>query len=75
MALDVMGSTEDLHTRWAEFVGDSYRSYLRTSFYFRDNGLRQSFDEALQAEGALVKGPFAEGAYDFKKGVCDGSRR
>lgn len=68
MALSDMDLWEEQYRAWTDSIGDSYRSYLRTSFYFRDKALRESFEEALQSEGALIKGPFPESAYDFAKG-------
>ena len=54
---------------WKDFIGDSYRNYLRTSFHFRDAGLRRSFETALERENALIKGPIAEPAYNFRRGA------
>ena len=68
MALSNMGTLDEQYRAWTESIGESYRSYLRTSFYFRDKDLRESFEGALQAEGALIKGPYLERAYDFAKG-------
>ncbi len=63
-----MRSQEEQYRFWTEFIGESYRSYLRTSFYFRDKSLRQSFEKALLEQGTLTKGPYPESAYDFAKG-------
>ena len=57
------------HADWKEFIERSYINYLKTSFYFKDKGLRASFQEALSQEGALLKGPFDETAHNFKRGV------
>ncbi len=59
----------DDHAAWTEFIERSYINYLKTSFYFRDKALRDSFQEALGQEGALLKGPFPEPAYDFERGA------
>lgn len=58
--------------RWKETIFKRYENYLKTSFYFKDPDLRASFRSALRNYG-LLKGPFAEPAYDFKEGVsaCD----
>lgn len=57
------------HADWKEFIERSYINYLKTSFYFKDKGLRASFQEALSQEGTLLKGPFDETAHNFKRGV------
>ena len=59
----------DDHAAWKDFIERSYVNYLKTSFYFRDKALRDSFQEALERQGALLKGPFPEPAYNFKTGV------
>ena len=58
--------------RWKETIFERYENYLKTSFYFKAPDLRESFRSALRNYG-LLKGPFPEPAYDFKKGVsaCD----
>ncbi len=58
--------------KWKEIIFERYENYLKTSFYFKDPELRASFRSALRNYG-LLKGPFPEPAYDFKKGVsaCD----
>lgn len=58
----------DDHAAWKDFIKRSYINYLKTSFYFRDKALRDSFQEALGRQGELVKGPFSEPAYDFERG-------
>ena len=60
-------ANEYLH--WKDAISRSYINYLRTSFYFKDKGLRASFREALEREGELIKGPFDESAHDFELGV------
>ena len=55
--------------RWLERIRQRYENYLKTSFYFKDPDLRESFQLALQEEGTLLKGPFTEPARDFKRGL------
>jgi hypothetical protein len=50
----------------AESLEESYRQYLRTTFYFRDPRLRASFEQALSA-GSLRKGPFLEATTMFRR--------
>jgi superfamily II DNA or RNA helicase len=50
----------------ARDIESQYRSYLRTTFHFRDPELRASFDRALR-DYALVKGPFVEAVPSFDK--------
>ena len=59
----------DDHAAWKDFIERSYINYLKTSFYFRDKAPRDSFQEALGRQGALLKGPFPEPAYDFERGA------
>lgn len=54
--------------QWPEFVRKRYENYLKTSFFFKDSELRDSFEAALQESGNLLKGPFFESARSFKKG-------
>ena len=54
--------------RWTETIRRRYENYLKTSFYFKDPILRESFQSALKEEGSLLKGPFPEPARDFKQG-------
>ena len=58
--------------RWKKTISERYENYLKTSFYFKDPKLRASFRSTLRNYG-LLKGPFREPAYDFRKGVsaCD----
>ena len=58
--------------RWAETIRRRYESYLRTSFFFRDPGLRESFDLALREEGELLKGPFPEASHGYELGTRPG---
>ncbi len=48
-------------------IVETYRRYLKTTFYFKDPKLRRSFEEALNS-GHLSKGPFLEAAPIFKRG-------
>ena len=64
-----MNNHENEHLHWKDSISRSYINYLRTSFYFKDKGLRASFREALEREGELIKGPFDEHAYNFATGA------
>ena len=57
------------YSKWKDRISESYVNYLKTAFYFRDKALRESFREALGAEGELVRGPFSEPAFNFKTGA------
>ena len=59
----------DNHFAWTGAIRDSYIRYLRTSFHFRDKALRESFSQALEREGELVKGPFPELSHKFEMGM------
>ena len=59
----------DDHIVWTGAIRDSYIRYLRTSFHFRDKALRQSFSQALEREGELVKGPYPELSHRFATGI------
>lgn len=50
----------------AQKVEEKYLQYLKTMFYFRDNDLRKSFEEALD-KGHLSNGPFLEATPVFKR--------
>ena len=54
---------------WPERIRQRYENYLKTSFYFKDPSLRESFQSALKEEGSLLKGPFPEPARGFKVGL------
>ena len=54
--------------QWPETIRQRYENYLKTSFFFKDAGLRDSFHSALQEEGNLLKGPYDEQARNFKLG-------
>jgi superfamily II DNA/RNA helicase len=51
----------------AREIEERYRRYLKTTFYFKDQDLRASFEEALNS-GHLSKGPFLEATPVFKRG-------
>lgn len=53
---------------WLEKIRQSYENYLKTSFFFKDPDLRQSFQDAMREEGKLLKGPFKEPHREFTKG-------
>ena len=57
---------------WMETIRLRYKNYLKTSFYFKDAQLRESFASALTCYN-LVKGPFTEPARDFLVGVNEHS--
>jgi superfamily II DNA/RNA helicase len=52
----------------AHKVEETYRRYLRTTFYFKDPKLRASFEDALRS-GCLSKGPYLEATPMFKRGA------
>ena len=54
--------------QWPEQIRKRYENYLKTSFYFKDPSLMASFQEALQEEGSLLKGPFTEEPRNFESG-------
>ena len=54
--------------QWKQIIRSRYENYLKTSFYFKDDNLRESFHRAL-VEYDLMKGPFSEVAYDFQQGT------
>ena len=54
--------------QWKQTIRNRYENYLKTSFYFKDDNLRESFHQAL-AEYDLMKGPFPEAAYGFQEGI------
>ena len=55
--------------RWLDKIRQRYENYLKTSFFFKEPGLRASFQNALQEEGELLKGPYPERARDFLPGL------
>lgn len=50
----------------AEKVEEKYLQYLKTMFYFKDAGLRRSFEEALDS-GHLSNGPYLEATPIFRR--------
>ena len=54
--------------RWTETIRARYENYLKASFFFKDERLRQSFETALRQEGRLLKGPYRERARSFGQG-------
>jgi superfamily II DNA/RNA helicase len=52
----------------ANLVEERYRRYLKTTFYFKDPDLRESFESALDS-GPLSNGPFLEATPIFLRGV------
>ena len=59
----------DLHIKdWPDWIRQRYENYLKTSFYFKEPHLRESFERALQEEGNLLKGPFSETHRGFESG-------
>ncbi len=54
---------------WPEKIRQRYENYLKTSFFFKEPKLRASFQEALQQEESLLKGPYPEPARRFKTGL------
>ena len=54
--------------KWVKKIRERYEGYLKTSFYFKDQGLRDSFERALQTEGELCKGPYPDAPKSFQTG-------
>jgi ATP-dependent helicase YprA (DUF1998 family) len=50
----------------AQKIETKYLQYLKTMFYFKDAGLRKSFEDALNA-GHLANGPYLEATPVFKR--------
>ena len=63
-----MSQSNDLRV-WTERVRQRYENYLKTSFFFREPALRASFQQALQGEEELLKGPFEEPGRAFLRGT------
>ena len=63
-----MDETNDVQC-WPDKIRQRYENYLKTSFFFKDPKLRASFEEALQHEGSLLKGPFGEPDRKFKEAL------
>ena len=64
-----MPDAGDIQSCWPEKIRQRYENYLKTSFFFKDPKLRESFRSALQEEGELLKGPYPEPNREFKKGL------
>ena len=54
---------------WTERIRSRYENYLKTSFFFRDRNLADSFESALRKEGSLLKGPYEEPDRGFEHGA------
>ena len=54
---------------WPEKIRQRYENYLKTSFFFSDPQLRDSFEKALREEGSLLKGPIPEPPRGFARGA------
>ncbi|MCY3941470.1 MAG: DEAD/DEAH box helicase [Gammaproteobacteria bacterium] len=54
---------------WPERIRQRYENYLKTSFFFKEPQLRDSFQKALRAESSLLKGPFPEADRGFARGL------
>ena len=55
--------------RWTDTIRSRYESYLKTSFFFKDRGLRDSFESALREGESLLKGPYEEYDRGFEHGT------
>ena len=55
--------------QWPKRIRQRYENYLKTSFFFKEPALRDSFQSALREEGSLLKGPYPEPARGFKQGL------
>ena len=55
--------------RWTDTIRSRYENYLKTSFFFKDRSLRDSFERALREEGSLLKGPYEEHDRGFEHGT------
>ena len=63
-----MSDIQDMGS-WPDKIRHRYESYLKTSFFFRDPGLRASFQTALQEEESLLKGTYPEPSRSFRTGL------
>ncbi len=50
-------------------IGDSYFSYLTTTFRFQDNSLQEQLKRILHNRNSFVNGPILEATAEFKKGA------
>ena len=55
--------------QWIDTIRSRYENYLKTSFFFKDRSLRDSFESALGQEGSLLKGPYEEPDRGFEHGT------
>ena len=55
--------------RWTDTIRSRYENYLKTSFFFKNRALRDSFERALREEGSLLKGPYEEQDRGFEHGT------
>lgn len=55
---------------WPEIIRQRYENYLKTSFFFKEPALRDSFQSALREGETLLKGPIPEPARGFKTGIA-----
>ena len=56
---------------WVDHIENRYVNYLKSSFYFKDPHLRESFERALRDSGKLIKGPIPESVKKYKKGMSE----
>ena len=63
-----MSDIRDMRS-WPDKIRQRYESYLKTSFFFKDPGLRASFQTALQEEASLLKGTYPEPSRSFRRGL------
>lgn len=60
-----MSNVDDIQC-WPEKIRQRYESYLKTSFFFKEPELRDSFQTALREGENLLKGPFSEAPRNFE---------
>ena len=54
--------------RWHNVIRTRYENYLKTSFYFKDTALQESFAQALRDYNLMRKENFPESARSFQSG-------
>lgn len=54
--------------KWHEVIRTRYENYLKTSFYFKDDALRESFAQALREYELMKEKRFPEPARSFQRG-------
>ena len=59
----------DKVNEWVEKIRERYENYLKTSFFFKEPSLRESFQRALRQENELLKGPYHEDPQNFEPTV------